>query len=83
MATIGNNGAMAMLKKQDRPSYHEFGIYREYLEEARRAGFNRYEYADHEETFRSEAQKGEWAVYNLICDQTRFLRECNRAVKTG
>jgi hypothetical protein len=61
--------------------YHEWTIYREYVEQARLAGFNRFEYADHEETFRREAAKGEHAVYGLLCEQTRFLRECNRSRK--
>jgi hypothetical protein len=61
--------------------YFEWPIYQEYLREAKRARFNRFEYADHEESFRLEAMKGGWAVYKMICDQTRFLRECNRARK--
>lgn len=63
--------------------YHEWDIYREYLQEAKRAGFNRYEYADHEETFVREARKGYWAVYDLLCEQTRFLRECNRGRRSA
>jgi hypothetical protein len=70
---------MAMANKRICLAYHELEIYRQYLNEARRAGFNRYEYADHEETFRTEEQKGGiWAVAKLLQDQTRFLRECNR-----
>lgn len=70
---------MGMLAKQSAAAYHEWDIYGEYLNEAKRAGFNKHEYADHEETFRREAWKGQWAAFHLIADQTRFLRECNRA----
>lgn len=74
---------MAMLARQSASAYHEWDIYREYLDEAKRAGFNKYEYADHEETFIREAGKGQWAVFHLVAEQTRFLRECNRARKKG
>ena len=68
------------MKKRISPAYHELEIYRQYLNEARAAGFNRFEYADHEETFRMEEQNGGiWAAERLLQEQTRFLRECNRA----
>jgi hypothetical protein len=72
---------MTMHKARTGEAFHEWSIYRAFVEEGRRAQFNRYEWADHEETFRNEALRGEWAIYKLLCEQTRFLRECNRAKK--
>lgn len=72
---------MAMAYERS-PAYHDLEIYRQYVNEARQARFTRFEFADHEETFRKEEQKGGiFAVAKLLQDQTRFLRECNRGAQ--
>ena len=54
-------------------------IFRQWLGEARRAGFSRQEYAGAFDDFWAALAKGDCVLHALLCEWTRLLCEENRA----